>query len=149
MGSDIQATRKRFKRKIRYFTEIVRKDIVAAMVLGADEITAQQKALVPEETGAVKKSITWSFVAPPEESGSNTMGDKTPKSTGDLRIWMWAGSAKAYYARWIEFGSKGGAFGPQRARPFFFPVWRALKRRIKSRITRNANKAIKKAAKSG
>ena len=47
----------------------------------------------------------------------------------------------AFLSGFQEFGTKD-----MPDNPFFFPVWRARKRRVKSRLTRNINKAIKEAS---
>jgi hypothetical protein len=60
----------------------------------------------------------------------------------DLVAAVKAGDAKAFYARWVEFGTQ-----KMQARPFFFPAYRALKKRVKSRINREMKKAIREGAK--
>jgi len=63
-----------------------------------------------------------------------------------------APSASLLYARFVEFGTKGG--GKNRpdhpgttARPFLFPAYRILKKRIVGRIRRAVKAAAKEAAK--
>jgi HK97 gp10 family phage protein len=66
-----------------------------------------------------------------------------------------AGDAKAWYARLVEFGTaphvNGGRFAGTlhpgaSPRPFFYPVFRANRRRARSRLTRAIRKGIKEAA---
>lgn len=84
---------------------------------------------------------------------------------------VWAGSDIAFYARWVEFGTAGSVLGQRmgarnsdhnqskslgriayrthsgsRAQPFFFPVIRAFRKRMTSRLARQCNKAAKQAA---
>lgn len=84
---------------------------------------------------------------------------------------VFAGSDAAFYARWVEFGTAASVIGERMgarnsdvnqskslgrqsyrthpgtpAQPFFFPTVRAHKKRLKSRVVRNANKAAKAAA---
>ena len=84
------------------------------------------------------------------------------KNQNDLRISIYAGDDKAFYARWIEFGTKphnvakgGGNKGHRgeahlhpgtRAYPFFFPSYRANQKKMKSRVNRAINKAAKQVA---
>lgn len=86
-------------------------------------------------------------------SGSLSTGDL--KGDPDLTISITAGNKEAYWARWEEFGTaphiNGGRFAgsdhPGTApRPFFYPPVRALKRRVKSRITRATKKAAREVA---
>lgn len=82
-----------------------------------------------------------------------------------LAITIYAGDDEAFYARWVEFGTQATqARGSRRnnrfrnifvatkeyrahaatpAQPFFYPAYRALRKSVKSRIRRAANKAAK------
>jgi hypothetical protein len=70
----------------------------------------------------------------------------------DLSVRISAGNSKVRYAHLIEFGTaphiNGGVFagtehpGTQ-AQPFFYPTYRRLRRRARSRISRAVTKAIK------
>lgn len=80
------------------------------------------------------------------------------RGAGNLQITVFAGGGDAYYARMIEFGTaphlNGGRFAGSKhpgtaAQPFFFPAFRANRRRAKSRVSRAINKAAKKVAASG
>lgn len=129
--------------------------IKAAMSQGADEIVALMKSLVPVDTGDLKDSIGWTWGKAPK--GALSLGAVTSVD-GKLIITIYAGDARAYYARWVEFGTaphiNGGKFaGTQnpgmKAQPFFFVSFRALRKRTKSRITRAINKSAKQVAASG
>jgi len=87
---------------------------------------------------------------------------------GDLVITIFAGNDEAFYARWVEFGtrphtitvknaptlSRGGVnFGTSVSHPgastanaFFFPAYRAMRKRIKTRISRAINKSVRDVA---
>lgn len=93
--------------------------------------------------------------------------DEALKEAG-LKVSVYAGGDEAFYARWVEFGraahageaprqnrnyrrtevlTKGKRAVPSApAQPFFYPTVRALKKRVKSRLVRNANRAAKAAA---
>ncbi|MGF7005800.1 HK97-gp10 family putative phage morphogenesis protein [Aminobacter sp. BE322] len=137
----------------------------AAMEKGADELVAMMKRLAPvlkepdrrRRPGELRDSIGWTWGDAPK--GAIVLAESKADSRG-LKITVFAGNEKAYYARWVEFGvaqqqagqkvtdksgrtrksrrtTKGGA-----AQPFFFPSYRAMRKRIKSRITRAMKKAI-------
>lgn len=91
---------------------------------GAEETAKMMRGLVPVDQGDLKRSIRI-------VKGRNKRGPF---------IRIIGGDDKAYYARWVEFGT---AANP--ARPFFFPAWRANRRRVRSRITRQTRKAIRQA----
>jgi len=121
----------------------------AAMEKGADELVDMMKRFVPVDDGDLRDSIGWTWGAAPK--GSVVLAESGADSRG-LKITIYAGNEKAYYARWVEFGTaphvNGGQFpGTQnpgsRAQPFFFPSWRALRKRIRARVRRETAKAFK------
>jgi HK97 gp10 family phage protein len=116
-----------------------------AMEEGADELVDMMKRLVSVSAdgshgnapGTLRDSIGWTWGDAP--TGSFTI----LKATGGaeysgLRLTIFAGSKDAFYARWNEFGTE-----KMSAQPFFFPSYRAMRKRIKSRITREMKKAIR------
>ncbi len=116
---------------------------VRAMEKGADEIVAMMKRIVPVRSGALRKSIGWTWGEAPR--GSITIGSVRGRKYGTLRITIYAGTRDkklgnmdAFYARFVEFGTKHAA-----AHPFFYPSYRALRKRVKNRIVRESRKAIK------
>jgi hypothetical protein len=94
-------------------------NIEPALREGAGEIAAMARRLVPVRTGRLQKSI----VATP---GSH-----------ELEWLVIAGNERAFYAGIIERSRRG--------QPFLQPSYRALSRRVKSRISRAAKRAIKEA----
>ena len=107
----------------------------AAMEKGAEELVAMMKRLAPIDSGDLQMSISWTWGEAPE--GAAVIAESAPDSRG-LKITVYAGSREAFYARWQEFGTKD-----MPANPFFFPSWRALRKRIRSRIMRDMKKAIR------
>ncbi|SMF53276.1 phage protein, HK97 gp10 family [Xaviernesmea oryzae] len=146
---------KRLQKKLDRLPAVVKARIREAMEQGAEEIVALAKSLVPVDSGALKNSIGWTWGRAPR--GAMTLG--TVQSVGgDLTITIYAGDADAWYARFVEFGTKahtaGGMFEGATipaipASPFFFVSFRANRKRVKSRITRAINKAAKEVASSG
>jgi HK97 gp10 family phage protein len=105
-----------------------------AMETGAEELVSMMKRLAPIDTGDLQMSISWTWGTAPK--GSVVLAKSDPDSKG-MRITIFAGSKEAFYARWQEFGTT-----EMPANPFFFPSWRALRKRIRSRIVRNMKKAV-------
>lgn len=106
----------------------------AAMEKSAEELVAMMKRLAPIDTGDLQMSISWTWGDAPD--GAVVVGESSEDSRG-LKITIYAGSKAAYYARWVEFGTK-----EQPAHPYFYPAYRSLRKRIKSRTTRAMKKAI-------
>lgn len=139
----------RLKRKLTVTIPAhVEKATAAAMEQGAEEIVGMMKRLAPVDSGALRDSIGWTWGDAP--AGAMVLGkSKSVGSRGRKYITIYAGTrdkklgdADAFYARFVEFGTQ--AMAPQ---PFFFPSYRALRKRVRSRITRSMKKAIKDGAK--
>lgn len=142
----------KLQKKLNKLPAQVKARIRAAMEAGADEIVNLAKSLVPVDDGKLRDSIGWTYGRAPK--GAMTLG-KVQSVGGDLTITIYAGNSEAFYARWVEFGTaphvNGGLYaGSQNpgiaAQPFFYVSFRALRRRVKSRITRSINKAAKEVA---
>lgn len=139
----------------------------------AEEIATLARSLVPVgrvDGGALKASIGWAW------------SDKAPKSKfilgrvnggpNDLRIVVFAGDDEAFYARWVEFGTKphtitardgktlvgddGTRYGKSvnhpgvvETQPYFIPAYNAYKKRAARRIGNAVGRSIRKVAASG
>lgn len=154
------------RKKARALPAVAKQEIMAAMEAGAAEVVSMAKGLVPVDRGDLRDSIGWTWGDPPK--GSIVIARTRPlRNAGDLRLTIFAGNDRAFYARWVEFGTaahstaKGadrsskrkrvaaGHMHPgARAHPFFFPSYRANRKRIKSRVSRAITKAAKKVAAS-
>jgi hypothetical protein len=119
-----------------------------------------QKRLAPKDSGALERSINYVRGTYTPEN-SNVRGVGGGKGQGsivgdpDLSYHIVAGDDVAWYARLIEHGTpphinKGMSPGTQhpgtKPQPYFYPAFRALRRRVKSRITRATKKAVKEIA---
>ena len=143
---------KALQRKLDRLPAAVKARIREAMEKGADEIVAMARSLVPEESGALRQSIGWTWGRAPK--GAMAIG-QVDATGGDLTITIYAGDSDAFYARWVEFGTSahvaGGKFAGAAiptipARPFFHVSLRANRRRVKGRISRAITKAAKEVA---
>ncbi|MDX0572177.1 HK97 gp10 family phage protein [Sinorhizobium medicae] len=103
-----------------------------AMEKGAEELVGMMKRLAPVDQGDLRDSIAWAWGEAPK--GATVLAESAPTERG-LKITVYATDFKA---RWLEFGTV-----KMSAHPFFFPSYRVLRKRIKSRITREMRKAIK------
>lgn len=135
MVKGLSKLRRAFVHKI---PDEVRKATREALELGASEIVAMAKSLVPVDQGALRDSIGWAWGDAPK--GSMILAKSKSIGSGE-RITIYAGNDKVFWARWQEFGTQNHS-----ANPFFYTSYRMLKRRVKSRVTRNMKKAIRKGA---
>lgn len=112
-------------------------NVRAAMEEAATDIVEEMWSRAPQgATGRVGASIGWTWGDAP--AGSFTIGKVGGKEYSSLKITIYAGGGDAFYAKFHEFGTV-----KMSANPFFFPVWRARRKRVKGRISRAISKAIK------
>lgn len=144
------------KRKLRAMPQIARAEIHEALQQSAAEMTATARNFAPVDSGALRNSIGYTFGEYKAENANvRGVGGGGKLNDKDLTVTIHAGDARAFYAAFVEFGTaahtnKGkfaGSHNPgASARPFFFPAYRLVKRRVKSRISRATSKAAKKVA---
>lgn len=150
---------KSLQAKLKRLAPETRSALKQALAESADEMTRMMKNLAPEDSGDLKRSIGSTFGRYRAEN-SNVRGVSTSAGVGDpdLSVTIHAGDAKAWYAALVEFGTaphtNGGRFKGSHnpgmaAQPYFFPAYRALKKRVKSRISRATTRAAKKAVSGG
>lgn len=124
--------------------------IRAAMEAQANAIVAQMKAHAPVDTGDLQMSINWTWGNAPK--GAIVLGRTRPvrarsgqTASDGLRITLYAGGNDQYYAWFQEFGRMAGDKEVP-AQPFFYPVYRANKRRAKAAVTKAVSKGVKEGA---
>lgn len=124
----------------------IREANIRALEKGANELVAMIKRLVPKDELKLMNSVGWTWGDAPE--GSITIASVGGRQFGTLRITVFMGDATTivYNSRGIafqnallqEFGTKN-----MPANPSFYPSYRALRKRIRSRVRRESRKAIR------
>lgn len=115
-----------------------------AMEQGAEEMVTMMRRLAPVDDGELRASINWKWgAAPPGTFAVTTIkgGKRAGQEVAALRLTIFANAKDSKgrpYASWVEFGTKHSA-----ANPFFWPSYRALRRRVMGRIMRAIRKAIR------
>jgi len=144
--------REKLLRQLRELPAVARSEIKQALAQAADELVASQKRLASSKQVADSIEQHWGDKPSGFPSGVLTSAGAV-EGDPDLTVWITAGDGDAYWARWEEFGTKprpqGGFFKGTmhpgtRARPFFYPPYRMLKKRLRSRIARAYRRAAKK-----
>jgi HK97 gp10 family phage protein len=146
------------RRKLKRLPQLAEEEISKAMEQSANEIVALMKSLAPVASGDLQNSIAWTWGDAPE--GAMVLGKVRQKGrgAGNLVITIYAGGGDAFHARFVEFGTSpftnGGLYAGSEnpgtaAQPFFYPSWRAGRKRAKGRVTRAINKSAKRAAAGG
>jgi HK97 gp10 family phage protein len=147
----------RLKKRFERLPAAVFDEVGKAIEQSADEIVQMQKRLAPKKTGALADSVQANLDADPPKYAtfrpSGRGGRSKPRETGVVAT-ITAGNTKVRYAHLVEFGTAPHAqpnnprVGYQhpgaKAEPFFYPAYRALKKRAKGRISRAFGKGIKR-----
>lgn len=143
----------KFKR--RMLVEIprrVRTEVERTLEKAAAEVVREMQLFNPAP-GDIR--IDWTWGAAPD--GAVTVGSVAESENSDVRITIYAtgpllpdARVPISLAKIFEFGSRArrqrstGRFtGTMPASPYFYPVWRANRRRVRSRITRAVRRAFR------
>lgn len=118
----------RLRAKLAALPQVAKIEMKAALDQSADELVAMQKRMAQ----------------PDRDEGDLIESIEKQPGRHELAVIVQAGGKKAPHARWNEFGTQ-----KMTAQPFFYPAWRALRRRTKGRLSRASTKAAKKVAAGG
>ena len=156
--------REKLTQKLREIAPAVEVEYAKAIETGAKELADAIRARAPRGTkGEYANSIEAARVA--DRPGQKMVGieqTKDPNAWGIFANYIW---------RFLEYGTKAHIIKPKRtkrlvfetsdgetvsasqvkhpgqtARPHIFPTYRAMRKRVRSRVTRAINKAVKKVA---
>lgn len=135
--------RKQVARRVEAMSKNIQPAVAGAMADWAEDVTRQMRAAVPVRSGDLRDSTQWTFGDPPKDAKFVSTTHRAKLVGAYLRITIFSGSFKAYWARWVEFGTKARAPGRYRdergksrnagarghratkAHPYFWPIWRA------------------------
>lgn len=136
--------RARFKR----VPEIVRRELSAQMEKEAEKLVAEMNSVKP----TARIDIGWTWGDAPK--GSLTIGSFKGREFGKLKVTIYA-VGDDIPAEWFEFGTStrfhktgknaGRSTGKMPATPFFWPIYRANRRRIRTNLSRAVSRAMRKA----
>jgi HK97 gp10 family phage protein len=157
--------REALTKKLQKLVPEAEKEYAAAIEKSAKELANAIRAAAPEVSGEYKSSIEAIKV-----SGRNKLAAVGITQTKDPHAW---GVYASYIWRFIEFGTKAHIIRPRKLdflsffrggklvtakqvkhpgsnpRPHIFPTYRAMRKRIRSRVARAVNKAVRKVAAGG
>ncbi|MFG6083918.1 HK97-gp10 family putative phage morphogenesis protein [Paracoccus litorisediminis] len=162
----------RIAAKLKRVPAVAVEAVRLAMEEGAQEIVEEMRKLVPvsDGGGTLRESIGWTWGEVPP--GTFMIDEiRSGKNQGEqyatLRIKIYAGSRDAFYARFIEFGTRphslarnasldrgkrqdqGGGHPGTAAQPFFFPAWKKMRAEFRKKIHARAKAAIREAWRNG
>lgn len=126
-------------RKLKKTVPDLDKNLRGALSKSGDEWVDRASDYVPRRSGALAQSIGWTFGTVPQTARLFSRGGSRDAG-GSPVITLYAGDDEAFYAGIVEHGHAGAP-----AQPYFWPSYRLLRRKIKSRLSRVISKTIKKA----
>lgn len=142
-----------FKRRLRDIPENVRNEVVLSMQRVAENVTREMRSWNPLTDSDIEINWTWGD-AP---IGSISVGQVKQNKYDKIAITIYAkgrsggANGKGFAAMWFEFGTgerfqktTGRRTGRITAQPFFFPVYRSNKTRIKKTISAAVRRGFKK-----
>jgi HK97 gp10 family phage protein len=131
----VSAQLDRLRRRLDAIPKGVKQAVQPALQKSGDELAGTMRSLAPEDTGALKASITVTpagqSTPPYSQPGGSTV---VPENA----VAITAGNSEVRYAHLQEYGT---AHTP--AHPFFWPAYRLLKKRIQNRLKRSIGKAVR------
>lgn len=135
-------------RRFKAIPAALRVPVRVEMEKQADDLVRLMKSLAPNRR--IADSIEWTWGAAPKDATVLAQSESADRMRITVFVRIGAGDTKGWDGHWWEFGTAeriqkttGRKTGRMTAQPFFFPAFRANRRRIKSGITRAMNKALK------
>lgn len=129
----------KFQRRMRAIPLSVRLELVKQLEKEAEKVVKLMKAFAPKGTTLqLLESIGWTWGDAP--AGAISVGKVASNEYDKIAITIYAGGGDAFYAKFQEFGTVKMA-----ANPFFFPTYRAEKRRMRANIKRAVKRGFQKA----
>lgn len=147
-----QRTKDQWFRRLNKMAPTAQAYLEEASGKSAKEMQQMARSLAPVRTGALRDSIA---TTPPGGSPPKYSQNAMPR-VPDGAWAISAGNEQVRYAHLVEFGTapheqggmfEGTAHPGTRARPFFWPAYRTIRKRHRSRVSRALNKSIKDAGK--
>ncbi|EBA06002.1 hypothetical protein [Sagittula stellata] len=142
----------RFRRKMAAMRTEVREALANAIERNADNVCAEMRIMLAVQYPAVaaKVDIGWTWGDAPR--GSITVGKVGGRETDQIAVTIYATAKQGsgFSAAWFEFGTAerftkdGKSTGRITAGPYFFPVYRANKRRVLTSLRSTLRRAVRK-----
>lgn len=141
----------RLTRKLQLIPSKVIEAAAKSLEDSAEELVQMMRRIAPKDSGDLAASIGWTWGDAPKGSmvigtfkSSRRASKGATLAQASLMITVYAGGKgpgfDAFYARFQEFGTV-----KMRANPFFYPSYRARRRAIRAKLTRDVKKAVRSA----
>jgi HK97 gp10 family phage protein len=131
----MSAQLERLLKRLDAIPKEVKEAVKPALEKSGQELVDRMRLLAPEDTGALKDSIT---MTPPGQSTppySQPGGSRVAKEN---EVLITAGNSDVRYAHLLEYGTSKTP-----AQPYFWPAFRLTRDRIQRRLKRAISKAVR------
>lgn len=125
----------RLSRRLEAIPKEVREAVQPAIAKSADELVSRMRQLAPEDSGALKDSITATLPGQTTPPYSQPGGARVVPENA---VVVTVGNSEVRYPHLVEYGTADAA-----AQPFFWPAFRLARKRIEGRIKRAISKAVR------
>lgn len=143
----------RFERKMRAMRDVVQDKMATALERNAERVVKEMQVLLAVQYPAVfrRVEIAWTWGDAPR--GSITVGTVRGNDYDQIAITIYARGKQGsgITPAWFEFGTAprvqkttGRRTGQITAGPFFFPAWRANKKRVRASLQTTLRNALRK-----
>jgi HK97 gp10 family phage protein len=127
--------RRRANALFRSLPVAIRREVTQALEENAEELAEAIRRRVPTDKGDLADSVRWAKGKAAATSGGRQT--RAAGADGDISVRVIEGDDDAFYAGHVEHGTVNHP-----AQPHFFPTYRQLRRKLKSRLNRAMRKAI-------
>lgn len=122
MATEVQGLNK-WTRQVKRIPEAAKEGLRVAQGKNAEKLVSAMRAFVPVRRGKLKASIGWARGLPPSTAATGAFRLKAKDLTErqsvlaseGLLVSVYAGDNTAYYARFVEFGTKPAPAAGQRS----------------------------------
>ena len=124
----------RMNRRFAAVLRNVKQVVEPALVKSGDELASAIRQLAPEDTGDLKGSVAVTAPGQSTPAYSQPGGSRVAKE-GEVLITV--GNVGVRYPHLVEYGTANSP-----AKPYFWPAFRLLRKRLQSRTKRAIAKAV-------
>lgn len=133
-----QGDRARANRVFRALPIQIQREVSLAIEQNAQELAEAIRRRTPVRGGDLTASVR---VERGQAARSNSRNASTAGNNADIAAQVIQGGGDTFYARFVEHGTVN-----HRAQPHFYPTYRQLLRKMRARLARAVNKAVRHVA---
>ncbi len=119
--------RAQLHRQLQSVPRIIRAEVGNTLRQQAADLSRQIRTAAPRDDGVLQASVGWKWL------------QRRTDGREGFAVRVFAGGRQAFYATFLEFGTS-----TRKPHPFFWPVYRANRSRIRGALSRAVTRAVRK-----